>query len=139
MVTLGKTCRSFLTPYVDPETNKPKYWGRMNQGVVTINLADIALSSGKDFDKFWKLFDERMELCHRALQCRHERLALATSDVAPILWQYGALARLKKGETIDKLLYGGDFPPVPGVGFLFYTIYASRGKGRGGILGGPSN
>lgn len=100
-------CRSFLTPYVDPETNKPKYWGRMNQGVVTINLADIALSSGKDFDKFWKLFDERMELCHRALQCRHERLALATSDVAPILWQYGALARLPKGASIHPLLHGG--------------------------------
>lgn len=107
MVTLGKTCRSFLTPYVDPETNQPKYWGRMNQGVVTINLADIALSSGKDFDKFWKLFDERMELCHRALQCRHERLALATSDVAPILWQYGALARLPKGASIHPLLHGG--------------------------------
>ena len=100
-------CRSFLTPYVDPETNKPKYWGRFNQGVVTINLPDIALSSDKDIDKFWQLFDERMELCHKALQYRHERLALATSDVAPILWQHGALARLPKGAPIHPLLHGG--------------------------------
>ncbi len=100
-------CRSFLTPYVDPETNEPKYYGRFNQGVVTINLPDVALSSGGDMDKFWKIFDERLELCHRALMCRHERLKGTPSDVAPILWQYGALARLKKGETIDKLLYGG--------------------------------
>ncbi len=100
-------CRSFLTPYIDPVTNEPKYWGRFNQGVVTINLPDIALSSGKDIDKFWKLFDERMELCHKALQYRHERLALATSDVAPILWQHGALARLPKGASIHPLLHGG--------------------------------
>ncbi|MBQ9493747.1 MAG: anaerobic ribonucleoside-triphosphate reductase [Oscillibacter sp.] len=100
-------CRSFLTPYVDPETNQPKYYGRFNQGVVTLNLPDIALSSGGDVEKFWKIFDERLELCHRALMCRHERLKGTVSDVAPILWQYGALARLKKGETIDKLLYGG--------------------------------
>ena len=100
-------CRSFLTPYVDPTTNKPKYYGRFNQGVVTINLVDVALSSGKDFDEFWKIYDERLELCHRALQLRHERLAHATSDVAPILWQHGALARLKKGESIHPLLHGG--------------------------------
>ena len=100
-------CRSFLTPYVDPETNQPKYYGRFNQGVVTLNLPDIALSSGGDMEKFWKIFYERLELCHRALLCRHERLKGTVSDVAPILWQYGALARLKKGETIDKLLYGG--------------------------------
>ena len=100
-------CRSFLTPYVDPETGKPKYYGRFNQGVVTINLVDVALSSGGNFDKFWKIFDERLELCHRALLCRHERLMGTLSDAAPILWQYGALARLKKGETIDKLLVGG--------------------------------
>ena len=100
-------CRSFLTPYVDPETGQPKYYGRFNQGVVTINLIDVALSSGKNVEKFWKLFDERLELCHRALKIRHERLAKATSDVAPILWQNGALARLKKGESIHKLLHGG--------------------------------
>ena len=100
-------CRSFLTPYVDPKTNKPKYYGRFNQGVVTINLVDAALSSGKDMEKFWKLFDERLELCHKALKIRHERLSKATSDVAPILWQHGALARLKKGESIHPLLHGG--------------------------------
>ncbi len=100
-------CRSFLTPYVDPETNEPKYYGRFNQGVVTINLVDVALSSGRDMDKFWKIFNERLELCHRALMCRHERLKGTLSDAAPILWQYGALARLPKGEPIDKLLYGG--------------------------------
>ena len=99
-------CRSFLTPYVD-ENGKPKYYGRFNQGVVTINLVDVALSSGGDFDKFWQLFDERLELCHKALMCRHNRLKGTLSDAAPILWQYGALARLKKGEPIDKLLYGG--------------------------------
>ena len=99
-------CRSFLTPYVD-ENGKPKYYGRFNQGVVTINLVDVALSSGGDFDKFWKIFDERLELCHKALMCRHNRLKGTLSDAAPILWQYGALARLKKGEPIDKLLYGG--------------------------------
>ena len=99
-------CRSFLTPYVD-ENGKPKYYGRFNQGVVTINLVDVALSSGGDFDKFWSIFDERLELCHKALMCRHNRLKGTLSDAAPILWQYGALARLKKGEPIDKLLYGG--------------------------------
>ena len=100
-------CRSFLTPYVDPETGKPKYYGRFNQGVVTINLVDVALSSGGNFDKFWKIFDERLDLCHRALQARHKRLLGTPSDAAPILWQHGALARLKKGEKIDKLLFGG--------------------------------
>ena len=100
-------CRSFLTPYIDPKTNKPKYYGRFNQGVVTINLPDVALSSEKDFDKFWQIFDERLELCHKALQIRHKRLANVTSDVAPILWQYGALARLKKGESIHELLHHG--------------------------------
>ena len=100
-------CRSFLTPYVDPETNKPKYYGRFNQGVVTINLVDIALSSGGDEDKFWRIYEERLELCHKALKLRHERLAKATSDVAPILWQHGALARLKQGESIHPLLHGG--------------------------------
>ncbi len=99
-------CRSFLTPYVD-ENGKPKYYGRFNQGVVTINLVDVALSSGGDMTKFWRIFDERLEICHRALMCRHNRLKGTLSDAAPILWQYGALARLKKGETIDKLLYGG--------------------------------
>lgn len=99
-------CRSFLTPYVD-ENGKPKYYGRFNQGVVTINLVDVALSSGGDKDKFWKIFDERLDLCYRALMLRHQRLKGTLSDAAPILWQYGALARLKKGETIDKLLYGG--------------------------------
>ena len=99
-------CRSFLTPYVD-ENGKPKYYGRFNQGVVTVNLPDIALSSGGNIEKFWRIFDERMELCHRALLCRHERLKGTLSDAAPILWQYGACARLKKGEPIDKLLYGG--------------------------------
>lgn len=100
-------CRSFLTPYVDPETNKPKYYGRFNQGVVTINLVDVACSSGGDMNKFWKIFDERLDLCYRALMCRHNRLKGTLSDAAPILWQHGALARLKKGEKIDKLLYGG--------------------------------
>lgn len=100
-------CRSFLTPYVDPKTNKPKYYGRFNQGVVSINLVDVALSSDGDFDKFWEIYDERLELCHKALQLRHERLAHATSDVAPILWQYGALARLQRGESIHPLLHGG--------------------------------
>ncbi len=99
--------RSFLTPYNDPETGRPKYYGRFNQGVVTLNLVDVACSSGKDMDKFWKILDERLELCKRALMCRHYRLKGTPSDVAPILWQNGALARLKKGETIDKLLYGG--------------------------------
>lgn len=100
-------CRSFLTPYIDPETNKPKYYGRFNQGVVTINLVDVACSSEGDEDKFWKILDERLDLCYRALMCRHKRLLGTPSDVAPILWQNGALARLKRGEVIDKLLYGG--------------------------------
>ena len=100
-------CRSFLTPYVDPETNKPKYYGRFNQGVVTINLVDVACSSKGDMKEFWRIMDERLDLCKEALMCRHNRLKGTVSDVAPILWQYGALARLKKGETIDKLLYGG--------------------------------
>ena len=99
-------CRSFLTPYIDEKGN-PKYYGRFNQGVVTINLVDVALSSGGDMDRFWSIFDERLNLCHKALRARHERLLGTPSDVAPILWQYGALARLKKGELIDKLLYGG--------------------------------
>lgn len=99
-------CRSFLTPYVD-ENGAPKYYGRFNQGVVTLNLVDIACSSDGDEERFWKIFDERLELCREALMCRHERLLGTPSDVAPILWQYGALARLKKGETIDKLLYNG--------------------------------
>ena len=100
-------CRSFLTTYIDPETNKPKYYGRFNQGVVTLNLVDVACSSARDEKKFFELLDERLELCHRALQCRHKRLLGTPSDVAPILWQNGALARLKKGEPIDKLLFGG--------------------------------
>ena len=100
-------CRSFLTPYIDPKTDKPKYYGRFNQGVVTINLVDVALSSDKDVEKFWKIFEERLELCHRALQKRHERLSKVTSDVAPILWQHGALARLGKGESIHELLHNG--------------------------------
>ena len=100
-------CRSFLTVYRDPETNKPKFYGRFNQGVVTINLVDVACSSGGDTEKFWKIFDERLELCHRALLIRHKRLLGTPSDVAPILWQNGALARLKKGEVIDKLLFNG--------------------------------
>ena len=99
-------CRSFLTPYVD-ENGQPKYYGRFNQGVVTLNLPDIALSSGGDMERFWEIFDERLDLCYRALMCRHNRLKGTLSDAAPILWQYGALARLQKGETIDKLLYGG--------------------------------
>ena len=100
-------CRSFLTPYIDPETNDPKYYGRFNQGVVTLNLVDVACSSDGNMDKFWKILDERLQLCYRALMCRHKRLLGTPSDVAPILWQHGALARLKKGEPIDKLLFGG--------------------------------
>lgn len=120
-------CRSFLTPYVD-ENGKPKYYGRFNQGVVTVNLIDIALSADKDIDKFWKIFDERMELCHRALKCRHERLTGTTSDAAPILWQYGALARLKPGEKIDKLLHGGYSTISLGYAGLWETVYALTGK-----------
>ena len=120
-------CRSFLTPYVD-ENGKPKYYGRFNQGVVTVNLIDIGLSAGKDLDKFWKIFDERMELCHRALQCRHERLTGTLSDAAPILWQYGALARLKKGEKIDKLLHGGYSTLSRGYAGLWECVYSLIGK-----------
>lgn len=120
-------CRSFLTPYVD-ENGKPKYYGRFNQGVVTVNLVDIGLSAGKDMDKFWEIFDERMELCHRALQCRHERLTGTVSDVAPILWQYGALARLKKGEKIDKLLHGGYSTISLGYAGLWECVYSMTGK-----------
>ena len=120
-------CRSFLTPYVD-ENGKPKYYGRFNQGVVTVNLVDIGLSADGDIDKFWQIFDERMELCHRALQCRHERLTGTLSDAAPILWQYGALARLKKGETIDKLLHGGYSTLSLGYAGLWECVYALNGK-----------
>ena len=120
-------CRSFLTPYVD-ENGKPKYYGRFNQGVVTVNLVDIGLSAGKDMEKFWQIFDERMELCHRALQCRHERLTGTVSDVAPILWQYGALARLKKGERIDKLLHGGYSTISLGYAGLWECVYSMIGK-----------
>ena len=121
-------CRSFLTPYVDPETGKPKYYGRFNQGVVTINLVDVALSSGGNFDKFWKIFDERLALCHRALQARHKRLLGTPSDAAPILWQYGALARLKKGEKIDKLLFGGYSPISLGYAGLYECVKYMTGK-----------
>ncbi len=120
-------CRSFLTPYVD-ENGKPKYYGRFNQGVVTVNLVDIGLSARKDMDKFWKIFDERMELCHRALQCRHERLTGTLSDAAPILWQHGALARLKKGEPIDKLLHGGYSTISLGFAGLWECVYSMTGK-----------
>ena len=120
-------CRSFLTPYVD-ENGKPKYYGRFNQGVVTINLVDVALSSGGDKEKFWKIFDERLELCHRALMCRHERLKGTVSDAAPILWQYGALARLKKGEAIDKLLFGGYSTISLGYAGLYECVKYMTGK-----------
>ena len=120
-------CRSFLTPYVD-ENGQPKYYGRFNQGVVTVNLPDIALSSGGNIEKFWKIFDERMELCHRALMCRHERLKGTLSDAAPILWQYGALARLKKGEPIDKLLYGGYSTISLGYAGLYECVKYMTGK-----------
>ncbi len=121
-------CRSFLTPYVDPETNKPKYYGRFNQGVVTINLVDVALSSKGNFDQFWKIFDERLDLCHRALRARHQRLLGTLSDAAPILWQYGALARLKKGEKIDKLLYGGYSTISLGYAGLYECVKYMTGK-----------
>ena len=121
-------CRSFLTPYIDPETGKPKYYGRFNQGVVTINLVDVALSSGGNFDKFWKIFDERLALCHRALQARHKRLLGTPSDAAPILWQYGALARLKKGEKIDKLLFGGYSTISLGYAGLYECVQYMTGK-----------
>ena len=121
-------CRSFLTPYIDPETGKPKYYGRFNQGVVTINLVDVALSSGGNFDKFWRIFDERLALCHRALQARHKRLLGTPSDAAPILWQYGALARLKKGEKIDKLLFGGYSTISLGYAGLYECVKYMTGK-----------
>ena len=120
-------CRSFLTPYIT-EDGKPKYYGRFNQGVVTVNLIDIACSSNKNMDEFWKIFDDRMNLCHRALQARHNRLRGTVSDVAPILWQYGALARLKKGEVIDKLLYGGYSTISLGYAGLWETVYYLTGK-----------
>ena len=120
-------CRSFLTPYVD-EDGKPKYYGRFNQGVVTVNLVDIGLSAKGSMEKFWEIFDERMELCHRALQCRHERLSGTLSDAAPILWQYGALTRLKKGETIDKYLHGGYSTLSLGYAGLWECVYALNGK-----------
>lgn len=120
-------CRSFLTPYVD-ENGKPKYYGRFNQGVVTVNLVDIGLSAEKDMERFWQVFDERMELCHKALSCRHERLSGTLSDTAPILWQYGALARLKKGETIDKLLHGGYSTLSLGYAGLWECVYSMTGK-----------
>lgn len=130
-------CRSFLTPYVDPKTNQPKYYGRFNQGVVTINLVDVALSSGGDFDKFWGIYEERLELCHRALQLRHERLAHCTSDVAPILWQHGALARLGKGESIHPLLHGGYSTISLGYAGLYECVkymtghsHTDNGKGK---------
>ena len=121
-------CRSFLTPYVDPETGKPKYYGRFNQGVVTINLVDVALSSGGNFEKFWKIFDERLALCHKALQARHQRLMGTPSDAAPILWQYGALARLQKGEKIDKLLFGGYSTISLGYAGLYECVKYMTGK-----------
>ena len=121
-------CRSFLPPYVAPETGKPKYYGRFNQGVVTINLVDVALSSKGNFEKFWKIFDERLALCHRALQARHKRLLGTPSDAAPILWQYGALARLKKGEKIDKLLFGGYSTISLGYAGLYECVKYMTGK-----------
>ena len=121
-------CRSFLTPYVDPKTGKPKYYGRFNQGVVTINLPDVALTSEGNIEKFWKIFDERLELCHQALLCRHERLKGTLSDAAPILWQYGACARLKKGEPIDSLLYGGYSTISLGYAGLYECVKYMTGK-----------
>lgn len=128
-------CRSFLTPYIDSETKKPKYYGRFNQGVVTVNLPDIALSSEGDFDTFWQIFNERVELCHKALQCRHERLALATSDVAPILWQYGALARLKEGESIHPLLHNGYSTLSLGYAGLYECVKYMTGESHSGGKG----
>ena len=128
-------CRSFLTPYIDLETKKPKYYGRFNQGVVTVNLPDIALSSEGDFDTFWQIFNERVELCHKALQCRHERLALATSDVAPILWQYGALARLKEGESIHPLLHNGYSTLSLGYAGLYECVKYMTGESHSGGKG----
>ena len=128
MVTQDKMCRSFLTPYIDPVTKLPRYYSRFNQGVVTINLPDIALSANHDENRFWEIFDERMQLCHKALHCRHERLKGTLSDTSPIHWQYGALARLKKGETIDKLLYGGYSTLSLGYAGLWECVYALIGK-----------
>ena len=121
-------CRSFLTPYVDPATDAPKYYGRFNQGVVTLNLVDIACSSGGDMTKFWNIFEDRLDLCYRALMCRHNRLKGTPSDVAPILWQYGALARLQKGETIDKLLHGGYSTISLGFAGLYECVKYMTGK-----------
>ncbi len=121
-------CRSFLTPYVDPKSGKPKYYGRFNQGVVTINLVDVACASGKNMEKFWQIFDERLELCYEALMCRHRRLEGTPSDVAPILWQHGALARLKKGEVIDELLHGGYSTISLGYAALCECVYYMTGK-----------
>ena len=130
-------CRSFLTPYIDPETDQPKYYGRFNQGVVTLNLVDVALSSGGDMDKFWQIMDERLNLCHRALRLRHERLLGTLSDAAPILWQYGALARLKKGEKIDKLLYGGYSTISLGYAGLYECVKYMTGKSHTDAEGKP--
>ena len=121
-------CRSFLTPYVDPKTNEPKYYGRFNQGVVTINLPDVGLSADHDFDKFWDIFETRLELCHRALRLRHERLKGTLSDASPIHWQHGALARLAKGETIDRLLYNGYSTLSLGYAGLYECVKAMTGK-----------
>ncbi len=120
-------CRSFLTPYIDPETGKPKYYGRFNQGVVTINLPDAALSARHDLTEFWKVLEERLELCHKALRCRHERLSGTLSDAAPILWQYGALTRLPKGTVIDKYLHGGYSTLSLGYAGLWECVYALTG------------
>ena len=128
-------CRSFLTPYTDPETGKPKFYGRFNQGVVTLNLVDVALSSGGDFGKFWTILDERLDLCYRALKIRHERLEGTPSDVAPILWQYGALARLKKGETIDKLLHNGYSTISLGYAGLYECTKYMTGESHTGVKG----
>lgn len=125
-------CRSFLTPYIDPETNAPKFYGRFNQGVVTINLVDVALSSGGDFGEFFKILKNRLDLCYRALMCRHNRLKGTPSDVAPILWQYGALARLKKGETIDRLLYGGYSTISLGYAGLYECVKYMTGESHTG-------
>ena len=128
-------CRSFLTPFVDPETNRPKYYGRFNQGVVTINLPDVGLSANKDFGKFWELLDERLELCHKALRVRHERLKGTPSDISPIHWQHGAIARLQKGETIDKLLYGGYSTISLGYAGLYECVMAMTGESHTSTVG----
>ena len=130
-------CRSFLTPYIDPNTGKGKYYGRFNQGVVTVNLPFVAMSSQRDLDKFWREFDETLELCHRALRLRHERLLGTPSDVAPILWQYGALARLEKGEPIDKLLYGGYSTLSLGYAGLYEAVYYLTGHSHTDLEGEP--